>query len=71
MMKLKFNQSYATEDFGYKQNHEYDFVDLHKANYFIDHGLAIPIEALLEKMPEKKTKRGNVNANPDSDHESK
>lgn len=70
-MRIKFIDSYADEKEGFKAHHEYDFIDIGKANYFVDHGLAIPIEALLEKMPEKKTKRGNVNANPDSDHESK
>ena len=71
IMKLKFLTPYVESDAGFKQDHEYDFVDMKRANYFVDHGLAVPIETVIERLADKKTKRGNVNANTDSHHESK
>lgn len=59
-MKLKFIDSYAeATGEGFKRNHEYDFVDMRKANYFIDHGLALPVEEVIEAVTKTKGKRKN------------
>lgn len=49
-MKLKFLDSYSEGIDAYKANSEYDFIDARKANYFINHGLAVPIEAIADKV---------------------
>ena len=66
-MRIKFLSSYADEHEGFKAHNEYDFVDMRKANYFIDHGLAVPVESVIEKLPTKV----KANANLSSDHKSK
>jgi hypothetical protein len=43
-MKIKFKTPYADADAGYKAGQEYDFIDTRKASYFIDHGIAVPVE---------------------------
>jgi hypothetical protein len=44
MPKLKFKEPYAEGIDGYRQGHTYDFVDARKAQFFVDRGLAVPVE---------------------------
>ena len=52
-MRIKFLSSYADEHEGFKAHNEYDFVDMRKANYFVDHGLAVPVESVIETVEDK------------------
>lgn len=54
-MRIKFTESYADQDAGYKALHEYDFIDSEKAMYFISHGLALPIENAGDPAEGRKT----------------
>ena len=45
-MRLKFVESYADADCGYKREQEYDFIDSRRASYFVAAGLALPVEDL-------------------------
>ena len=60
-MKIKFLDSYSELDKNglpdaYACGKEYDFIDRRKANYFLDHGLAVSVETVLENKPKLKAK---------------